>query len=110
MHLLYDLLAELQLAILAEALHMHLHRAPQHKLLDDRRFYLSETLRPKTRARCGATTSCRCTRTTETWTLRFGTTRGVLLSLVHLEHIVRFSSSVVLQFCKHLKGHHNGGH
>ena len=38
MHLLYDLPTELQQAILAEAMHMHLHRAPQHKLIDDRRF------------------------------------------------------------------------
>ena len=39
MNLLYDLPVALQQVILTEALNMHMHRAPQHKLLDDRQFY-----------------------------------------------------------------------
>ena len=39
MHLLYGLPAELQQAILAAALNMHMHRAPHHKLFVIRAFY-----------------------------------------------------------------------
>ena len=39
MNLLYDLPVELQQAILAQALHMHLHSTPEHKMLDDRQFF-----------------------------------------------------------------------
>lgn len=39
MHLLYSLPQELQQVILATALCMHLHRAPAHRMLDDRPFY-----------------------------------------------------------------------